>query len=320
MEDDDRKLQKLELLYNSLAPVREYLDDPEVQEVMINGPNDVFIERKGMMHKVEVPMADRNIRSAIQILSNIALKETKENTEACILNEEFPGVRVAATLPPVTSVATMALRKHSSVTLSLEDFLASGFITTETHDFIVQAVKNHKNIIIAGGTSSGKTTFFNGLLSVVDPEERIFTIEDVRELRIRNDNWVAFKTNKQLGISARACVEHALRYRPDRILLGEVRDGVAYDLLTAANTGHDGVIATIHANSAAEALSRLEILCMQAGGGIPHSAIKEMIAMTFHYILHMERRVGVRKLYEILEVTGFDSTTGQYQTNHILRE
>jgi pilus assembly protein CpaF len=316
-----RSEQALEMVFNSLGDLRRHFDDPLVQEVMINGPDDVFVEKGGRMIKLDIKLSSLEITAAITVLANSAGKTVKANTENCILNERWSGVRVCATLPPVSlNGPTMAIRKHSSVKFTLDDMVTTGALDQATKDALRLIIINRKNILVVGGTSSGKTTFLKALIREIDPEDRVITIEDLPELDIEIPNRVAFETREDYNIRYTDLVKVGLRYNPTRFILGEVRDGAALDLLNAANTGHDGCIATLHANSSYEGLVRFEDLVMQAGSRIPLLSIQRRIATTFHYVVFMGKVGGKRKLMELLKLEGFDANEGQYHFTHIFRE
>lgn len=298
----------LRALTHALAPVREYLEDPLTQEIEINGPDDVWVERAGVQAKVPVSISATQLETAISVLARLSDKDAKAGTADGIIDARMDGFRVAAALPP-TSVRgpSMCIRKHNPVHLTLDDYVQSGALSAEWAERLRAMVRSHKNLLVAGGTSSGKTTFVNALLAEIPAEERILTIEDTPELKVSAPNWVSLESNTQAGISTRDLVRLALRYRPDRVIVGEVRGGEAFDLLDAANTGHDGVIATLHASSSFDALSRFETLILRAGIDWPHRAICAQIARTIDFVIFMARRNGVRRLQEVLEVQDHDN-------------
>jgi Flp pilus assembly CpaF family ATPase len=304
----------LSALMSSLGPVRELLDDPLVQEVEINGPDDVWFERAGEHSRANIKISRAQIETAITVLARLDHKDAKAGTKDGIIDARMEGFRVAAALPP-TSVRgpSMCIRKHNPLRLSLEDYASSGAFPSEWVGRLREMVRAKKNILVVGGTSSGKTTFTNALIGEIPADERVLTIEDTPELKVLTPNWVSLESNIQKGITTKELVKLALRYRPDRIIVGEVRGGEAYDLLDAANTGHDGVIATLHANSSFDALTRFETLILQGGVQWPHRAICAQIARTFDYVLFMARRRGVRKLEEVLSLHDFDAESGKYQ-------
>ena len=305
-------------LKTALAPLAQYLDGPNVQEIMINGPDDVWVEVSGVLSKTDARISRVQIESAITVLARLNNKDAKEGTPDGIVDTRMEGFRIAATLPP-TSVRgpSMCIRKHNPLDLSLQDYVTAGALTPVWAEQISQMVRAHKNILIAGGTSSGKTTFANAMIGEINKTERILTIEDTPELKVKVPNWVQLESNAQAGISTRDLVRLALRYRPDRIIIGEVRGGEAYDLLDAANTGHDGVLATCHANSSFDALSRFETLILRGGVDWPHAAICAQIARTFDFIIFMARVDGVRQLKQVLAVHDYDRVKQEYVTDKL---
>jgi len=306
----------LAALMQSLGPVKTLLEDPLVQEVEINGPDDVWFERSGIQQRSQVKITKAQIETAITVLARLDHKDAKAGTKDGIIDARMDGFRVAAALAP-TSVRgpSMCIRKHNPLRLTLEDYAAAGAFSAEWAEKLKEMVRAKKNILVVGGTSSGKTTFTNALIvGRVPSDERVrHQSEDTPELKVTTPNWVSLESNAQKGITTKDLVRLALRYRPDRIIVGEVRGGEAYDLLDAANTGHDGVIATLHANSSFDALSRFETLILQGGVQWPHRAICSQIARTFDYVLFMARRRGVRRLEEVLALNGYDNDSEKYQ-------
>lgn len=309
------------LLRNSLRPVGFLLEDPLVQEVMINGPGNVWVERAGQgIVKTEVEITDVEIRSAIQLLASLENKEAKERGKESIINSRLDGFRFAAAMKPTSMQGpSISIRKHNPVHLSLDDYVANGAIPADMADVLRKMVQERKNVVVAGGTSSGKTTFVNALIGEIDATDRVLTIEDTQELKVKVPNWVPLISNEQEGVTTRDLVRLSLRFRPDRIIVGEVRGGEAFDLLDAANTGHDGCLATLHANNCAGALSRFESLVLRAGINWPHEAIKAQIADTFDYVVFMARVKTGRKLAEILAIKGFDFDSKRYITEEVYR-
>lgn len=307
------KRAAIEGLANALQPIRELLDDPLVQEIEINGPTKVWVERAGEQRLTEIKLPELQIRTAISVLSRLNNKDAKGGTPDGIINARMEGFRIAAVLPP-TSVhgPSICIRKHNPVLLQMADYVASGAVPQHVADLLKEVVVGKKNILVAGGTSSGKTTFVNALLALIPESERILTIEDTVELKVGAPNWVSLESNEQTGVTTRMLIQQALRYRPDRIIVGEVRGPEAYDLLQAANTGHDGCIATLHANSSFDALSRFETLILQAGVNWPHIAICAQIARTFDYVVYMTRERGVRRIDEVLELQDYDTSQLKY--------
>ena len=334
--DRSTQAHSLSLLRETLKPIARYLDAADVQEIMINGPSDVWIEQRGLVTKIDCEITDIDIRSAIAVLSSLEGKQAREGTPDGIIDSRMQGMRVAAVLAP-TAVRghAMSIRKHNSQRLVLEDYIKSGaFDMAAAHEdeenenqafslpeirspedlssVLRKMVQGRKNIIVAGGTSSGKTTLLNAMLAEIDQRDRVLTIEDTPEVDVRVPNWVSLESNEQEGVTTRHLLRLALRFRPDRIIVGEVRGGEAYDLLQAANTGHDGCFATVHANSAFAALSRMETLVLTSGIQWPHKAIRTQLAETFNYVVFMARSHGKRQLQEIIELQGYDSKNEKY--------
>jgi pilus assembly protein CpaF len=309
-----------QMLSQTLTPVAHFMADPDVQEIMINGPDDVWVERSGMMEAQPVQIAEIQIRSALEMLAAMIGKEAKENNATAIIDARMDGFRIAGALPSVsTKGSSICIRKHSTFVRTLDEYVADGAMSEEVKEFLIQAVKDRKNFIVSGGTSSGKTTLLNALISYIPHSERVLTIEDTRELKVKVPNWVPLESNEQAGITIRSLVKLALRYRPDRIIVGEVRGPEAFDLMQAMNTGHDGGFATLHANSATSALSRLETLVLTAPGiDWPIHSVREEIANTFDYVIQQVRENGKRKLKEVLEIQSYDRERGAYVTRNIL--
>ena len=301
-------------LRHALSPIAVFLDDPLVQEIEINGPNNVWVERRGVQVREDIQVSDGQIRTAIQVLGRLNNKDARAGTKEGIIDSRMPGFRIAAALPPTSVLGpSICIRKHNPVLLRLDDYVAAGGFDDNLAGLLRTIIAEHKNILIVGGTSSGKTTFANALIAEIPDGERVLTIEDTPELKVKVPNWISLESNEQQGISTRDLVRLALRYRPDRIVVGEIRGGEAYDFLDAANTGHDGVISTIHANSSFDALSRFETLILRGGVNWPHEAICRQIARTIDYVLYMERRRGKRMLCEVLALKDYDIKSKQYE-------
>jgi len=307
---------KLETLRHALRPIWHFIEENGVQEVEINSPNDVWVERKGQHCKESIKLSKDQIESAIVVIARMAGAEHN----AKLIDGRFDGFRIAATLPPVAvNGATISIRKHNPVVLSLDNYVESGQLSEEGKEYLISLVKARKNILIAGGTGTGKTTFFNALVREVDQEERVVSIEDTHEIKVLVPNWVALEASPEFGVTCRSLLKHALRMRPDRVFLGEVRGGEAYDLLQAANTGHDGVMSTIHANNCNSTPTRFENLVLQAGENLEPMAIRQQIAMVFDAIVHIERVRGKRYIGEIALVEGFNTDNNQYQLKRVYK-
>lgn len=309
------KSHAIELLADILQPISHWLKAETVQEIMINGPDDVWIEESGKSSRVDIKLDAMTISSAIDVLARIVGKTADKDGPTAIIDARLEGLRFAAALETVaTNGPSICIRRHHPVVLTLADYLASGGIDQRQLDLIRTAVLSRKNFIISGGTSSGKTTFLNAAIGLIPTRERVISIEDTREINVKAPNWVAFEANEQAGITIRHLVRLALRYRPDRIVVGEVRGPEAFDLMQAMNTGHDGGFATIHANSARDALARLEGLVLTCDIGWPLEAIRDQVGRTFDYVVHLERGNldGVRRVVEIAEMYGYDHDRRDY--------
>lgn len=288
---------------------------------MINAPNDVWVEEGGSVYRVDVELDEVPIRSAIEILASLVGKEASEGGGASIIDGRIEGMRIAAALPPVAVRGpSICIRKHSTLVKELDDYVREGFFDESIKEYLIKAVLSRKNILVAGGTTSGKTTFLNALCAVIPDKERVVTIEDTQELKVKKPDYVSFESNDQEGIRIRDLLRLSLRYRPDRILVGEVRGGEAFDLMQAMNTGHDGGFATIHSSSAHLALARLEALVLTAPDvDWPLEAIRMQIGGTFDIIIYLARNEHTkrRELREILEINGFDIEGKCYDTKRI---
>jgi pilus assembly protein CpaF len=298
---------------DALSPLRPAFDDDTINEIMVNGPHDVFIRQRGPDQKLEVPLTDGQIRTAIQLLASMADKVVDKNQ--LVLSARFPGFRVEAALPPVAVKGpSMCIRRHATTIRTLDDYVSSGTMSAGQAAVIRDTVASRKNFLIAGGTYSGKTTLMNCILALIAPEERLFVIEQVQELKIASPNHVLIECDPEQGVTARRAVMMGMRYSPHRIILGELRGPEAFDWLDASNTGHPGSGATIHADGAADALNRLESLVMMANTGIPFEVLQARIAATVDAIFFIEQKDGIRALSQVCRVDGFDRTRGEYRT------
>ena len=301
-----------------LDPVKPWLDDPAVSEIMINGPKEIYIEESGRLIKVDSAFPSEPALFAAA--NNIAKSVGR------ILNEEYPrldarlpdGSRVHVVIPPLSRCGTVvAIRKFRTDSLMPENLIEWGSISEEMLDRLRELVRKRMNILVCGATSSGKTSILNVLSSFIDPADRILTIEDSCELQLRQPHLVPFETRRpdkdgRGEVTFRDLLHSALRLRPDRIILGEIRGGEALDLLQAMNTGHSGSMSTIHANDAADSLLRLETCVMFAGFDLPLHAIRNQIVAALNYIIHTGRlEDGSRKVLGISRVLPLDH--GEYR-------
>jgi pilus assembly protein CpaF len=299
-------------------PIRAFLEDDAVSEIMINGPDRIFIERQGRLEA-----------TGAKFVSEPALKAAAVNVAKHVgrlLNEENPrldarlpdGSRVHAVIPPLSRCGTVvAIRKFKKEKLTIGQLIQFGSITPDGAQLIDTIVKLHKNVIVSGATSSGKTSVLNVLSSFIPEKERILVIEDSSELQLQQPHTVCFETRKpdkndKGEVTIRDLVHSALRLRPDRLVIGEIRGGEALDLLQALNTGHAGSMSTIHANSSRDCLSRIETCSLLSGIDIPLSALRAQVAAAIDVVIHTARLSdGSRKITMVSEVLGLKD--GEYQ-------
>lgn len=291
------------------------ISDDTITEVMINGPDNVFIEQNGRLFKMDKHFeSQRKLEDVIQRIVGLAGREVNQANPIC--DTRLPdGSRVNVVLPPIALCGpTLTIRKFSKTPMTIEKLIQYGSITQEIADKLEILVRAKYNIFISGGTGSGKTTFLNALSNYIPKDERVITIEDSAELQIIGvDNLVSLETRNANTsgagqITIRDLIKSSLRMRPERIIVGEVRGGEALDMLQAMNTGHDGSLSTGHANSTQDMLSRLETMVLQGAEGLPLEAIKQQIASAVDIIIHLSRlRDKSRKTMEITEVVGVEN-------------
>lgn len=310
---------------NFLAPVREYLQDESVTEIMINGPHTIFIERKGRVSKTDAKFEDEgSLQAAARNIAQFVGRPLDEENPT--LDARLPnGSRVHVVIPPCArNGTTIAIRKFFKVSLTLKDLINFGALSIDGARFIDVCVFLSKNIIVSGGTGSGKTTLLSSIAGRIPKSQRILVIEDSAELQINADHVVSFetKTANDLGrgsVTMRDLLRSALRLRPDRVIVGEVRGPEALDLISAMNTGHGGSMGTVHANTPTETLVRLETLAMMTEVEVPAAAIKAQVGAAINMIICTARLYdGSRKVTHISEVLGIDEL-GRYQTKDIYR-
>ena len=296
-----------------LGPLQPLLEDETVTEVMVNGAKNIYIERKGRIHRVPVTFEsnDHVMRIIDRIVAPLGrrIDESSPYVDARLAD----GSRVNAVIPPVSLVGPiLTIRKFSKVPISVEQLVQYGTISPEALQFVKACVEARLNIVISGGTGSGKTTLLNILSGFIPSDERILTIENAAELQLRQEHVVTLESRPpniegRGEITIRNLVVNALRMRPDRIIVGEIRDDAALDMLQAMNTGHDGSMTTLHSNSPRDSLSRLETMTMMAGMDLPIRAIREQVSSAIDMVVHQERmRDGSRKITSITEVSGME--------------
>ncbi len=296
------------------GPLDSLLEDESVSEIMVNGPERIYVERKG---KLELSgLTFESNQHELRIIERIVSRIGRRIDEASpMVDARLPdGSRVNAVIPPISLAGPiLTIRKFSKKPLSAADLVRFGSLTSESVKFLEICVKGRLNALISGGTGSGKTTLLNVMSSFVPEDERIVTIENVAELQLQQDHVVTLESRERNiegrgEINIRDLVVNALRMRPDRIIVGEVRSGESLDMLQAMNTGHEGSMTTLHANSTRDALSRLETMVLMAGMDLPLRAIREQIASAIDLIVQVERlRDGTRRVTCIAEVQGLES-------------
>jgi pilus assembly protein CpaF len=299
-----------------LGPIEPLLSDPDISDILINRYNQVYIEKFGKLHKVDMTFRDDN--HLLQIIDRIVSKIGRRVDESSpYVDARLPdGSRVNAIIPPLSlDGPVLSIRRFGVDPLKMSDILAFGSLTHNMAKILEGCVKSRLNILVSGGTGTGKTTLLNILSEFIPNDERIVTIEDSAELQLKQEHVVRLETRPpniegKGEVSQRDLVRNTLRMRPDRIILGEVRSGEALDMLQAMNTGHDGSISTIHSNTARDALSRLETMVLMAGMDLPERAIREQVSSAINVIVHLQRMSdGGRKIVSISEITGMESQT-----------
>ncbi|MGD9735873.1 MAG: CpaF family protein [Solirubrobacterales bacterium] len=320
-EDRDELAARIVRDSVGLGPLEELLADPSVEEVMVNGPERVFVERRGVVEATEVRFGDEEeLRNAIErILAPLGRRvdELSPMVDARLGD----GSRVNVVIPPLAiDGPAISIRRFGVRRPGPDELVALGTLTPGQRDQLEEAVRERRSVLVSGGTGSGKTTLLNALSSFLAARERVVTIEDAAELRLQQPHVVRLES-RPAGVEGRGEVtirdllRNALRMRPDRIVIGEVRGPEALDLLTALNTGHDGALSTVHANSPADALARLETLALMAGVGLPHAAIVEQVRRGIDLVVQIERRPdGARVVGAVAEVAAIGGRDGSGPT------
>ena len=309
------------------GPIEPLLKDPEITEIMVNGSNEVFVERFGLIELTQVRFENEaHLRRVIdRIVSPLGRRvdETSPMVDARLPN----GNRVNATIPPLSlGGAILTIRKFAARPFIAQDLIANGTMTAALAAFLKACVEARVNLVVSGGTGTGKTTFLNVLSSFIPPRERVITIEDTAELQLHQANLVRLEKRPpnvegKGEITIRQLVVNALRMRPDRIVVGECRAGEALDMLQAMNTGHDGSMTTIHSNSPRDTLRRIETMVLMAGMELPLKAIREQVASSIELVIHLERlKDGSRRIVQVSEVQGMESDTIVMQDLFIFKQ
>jgi pilus assembly protein CpaF len=300
-----------ELILPFLKPIEHLILDDSISEIMVNGPDRVFIEKSGLLQRVQgVTLGEKSLMVAVK---NIARRIGDDISESKpILDSRLPdGSRVAAVIPPCSlGGVTLTIRKFNTRHFEIEDLVEAGTLDANLANQLKEQVLARKNILISGGTGTGKTTLLNILGKFIPEDDRVLLIEDTAEIQLSLENLARFEARRaQNGLSAvtiRDLLKAALRHRPDRIVLGEVRGGEAFDLLQLLNTGHSGTLSTIHANSAKQGLARFTSCVLQSGVDLPYRAIKTNIADSLNILIQIERSQGRRYISEVLEINSYN--------------
>ena len=309
-----------------MGPLAPLLADPAVSDILVNAPDKVYVERFGRLERTDVRF--RDAEHIIRVIERIAARIGRRiDASSPMADLRLPdGSRVNATLPPATiDGPTLSIRRFGRQRLRRDDILKVGTLSPQMMEFLVIAVRARRNILISGGTGAGKSTLLGALAEAIPDYERIVTIEDTAELMLDQEHLVRMETRPanlegRGRIDARDLVTNALRMRPDRIIVGEVRGGEALDMLQAMNTGHDGGMCTVHSNSSRDALARLETMVLMAGTELPSRAVREQIVSAIHLIIQVKRyEDGVRRIEAISEITGLESSTPLMQELYVFK-
>ncbi len=307
-----------EMILPFLRPIEHLILDPNISEIMVNGSDRIFIECDGVLQEIRgQSLSDKSLMVAVK---NIARRLGDDISEAKpILDSRLPdGSRVAAVIPPCSLAGvTLTIRKFNTRHFTIEDLIPIGTITQDTARLLEGYVLARRNVLLSGGTGTGKTTLLNILGSFIPDSERVLIIEDTSEIQISKDNLIRFEARQaQPGFPAvtiRDLLKAALRHRPDRIILGEIRGGEAFDLLQLLNTGHSGTLSTVHASSASQGIARFTSCVLQSGIDLPYRAIKTNIGDSLDIVVQLERRPGQRFVSEVLEIKRYDPAADRYE-------
>jgi pilus assembly protein CpaF len=307
-----------EVILPFLRPIEHLILDPQVTEIMVNGAGPIFIERDGRLEPVPgVRLGERSLQVAVRNMARALGDDISE--EKPLLDSRLPdGSRVAAVFPPCSlGGTTLTIRKFQSRLFTVDELIRIGTLTPAMVSAVRRGMDRRENILISGGTGTGKTTVLNALAALLPADDRVIVIEDTAELQLEKPNLVRFEARRERSdappVTIRELLRATLRHRPDRIIVGEVRGGEAFDLLQALNTGHSGTLSTIHANSAQQALARFTSCVLQSGVELPYKAIRHHIADSLHLLLHLERRGGRRVATELVRLVGYAVEADRYQ-------
>jgi pilus assembly protein CpaF len=298
----------------NFGPIQPFLQDDTVSEIMVNRFDKIFIERAGKLQPTPMKFAsDQALQELIQAIAKFSGRQINDSRP--FMDGYLPdGSRVNASLPPMAPKgSTLTIRKFRRTPFTLQNYLELGSLSDKAAFFLHACVIARVNLVVSGGTGTGKTTFLNALSAIIPENERVISIEDVSELNLQQENWVRLESSYRPGvppISTRDCLINALRMRPDRILVGECRRDETFEMLQAMNTGHEGSMTTVHANGSRDCLTRLESLILSSGVDIPLPALRKQIGGAIDLVVQLKRdKSGKRVVQEIVEITGMEQNT-----------
>ena len=307
-----------EVIIPFFRPIEPLIRDPDISDILVNGPDQVFIEKFGEMQKVPgVTLTEKLLQVAIRNIARVLGDDISQ--EKPLLDARLPdGSRVTAIIPPCSVNGTsLAIRKFQSKLYGPQDLVRIGTLTAELLLQLQTAVELRKNILISGPGGTGKTTLLTALANFIGPEERLIVIEETAEIQIEKNNLVRLEARREQtgipAISIRELLKATLRLRPDRIIVGEVRGGEAFDLLQALNTGHSGTLSTIHANSAAQAISRFATCVLMSGIDLPYRVIRQNIGESLDMVIQLQRQAGKRAVTEVLKIKRYVPAEDYYE-------
>ena len=307
-----------EVILPFLRPIKHLIEDPEISDILVNGPDKVFVEKLGRLQKEPgIFISEKALQIAVRNIARVLNDDITEDQP--LLDARLPdGSRVAAVIPPCSPIGTtLAIRKFQSYLYTAEELVRTGTLTPELLLQLRTAVELRNNILIAGPTGSGKTTLLNALATFIPADDRMVVIEDTCEIQINSEDLVRLEARRaqqnRRPVSIRDLLRQTLRLRPDRIVLGEVRGGEAFDLLQAFSTGHSGGLSTIHANSAEHALSRFATCVLQSDIQLPYKVIRRNIGESLNLVVHLDRVEGKRAVTEVLRIKRYDQAEDTYE-------